>query len=86
MAKVEKLYKPPVKPTKSGLYWANVSLNSGAGKCVAAEIIDDEVGILKLWSNSSKMADEPGWESAEMRPGWFTKNVLPEEVKFYNFP
>ncbi len=86
MAKVEQLYKPPVKATNSGLYWVNTSLKSGAGKCVAAEIVDDEVGILKLWSNSIKMHGEPGWEKSKMRPEWFTKNVLPEEVKFYNFP
>ena len=67
----------------NGMYWCNIMLSTGKGKCVMAEEIGD--GIYRAWSNSRLTAALKGWINSTDRPGWRYLDVFEEDLTFFDF-
>lgn len=70
----------------NGWYWANTAIQhpekGQVGKMVGAEpTADEDIFIL----HGNRQYDDT-WEANPEKGGWFTKEVLVNELEFFNFP
>lgn len=75
-----------IKTSKSGLYWCNILLSTGRYKLVIAELIDEEIMLFRVWSNSSAINTEPDWMQSENKNGWAYLDIFEEDInEFFNY-
>jgi hypothetical protein len=75
-----------IKTSKSGFYWVNIILSTGKYKLVIAELIDKEVMLFRVWSNSSVINTEPKWTHPKEKNGWAYLDLFEDEInEFFNY-
>lgn len=66
----------------NGMYWCNIMITN-KGKCVMVEMLDN--GKFRAWSNSSAVKHLPDWNESKIKIGWMFKDVLEDDLTFFNY-
>lgn len=79
---MEKLNYEGKRKAPNGMFWGNSKIHD-RNKCVMCEQINEIE--FRVWSNSKLASFDETFTPSRKREGWYYKDVLHDEITFFNW-